>query len=94
MTLTEWMIRTNEVMTMTPSNFSETLPNDVKFNMLLVNGGKFTMGGTDKDAFDREKPVHSVVVPSFYLAKYSVTQSVWTAVMGDNPSILKASNDR
>jgi formylglycine-generating enzyme required for sulfatase activity len=31
---------------------------------------------------DRERPVHSVTVKSFYLGKYEVTQKEWTEVMG------------
>jgi formylglycine-generating enzyme required for sulfatase activity len=38
--------------------------------MVEIPGGKFLMGG---DKHDDEKPVHEVIVPSFRLGKYSVT---------------------
>ena len=41
----------------------------------------------DKDAFSSEKPAHDVLVDSFHIGKYPVTQAVWKAVMnGKNPS--------
>ena len=57
--------------------------------MLLVEGGSFQMGGTDEEAMDREKPIHEVEVPTFYLGKYPVTQDLWEAIMGNNPSTYK-----
>ncbi len=41
---------------------------------------------TDADADPDERPIHSVHVNSFYMGKYEVTQKLWTAVMGSNPS--------
>jgi formylglycine-generating enzyme required for sulfatase activity len=63
----------------------------VAFDMLLIEGGNFDMGGGDDEAFGREKPVHPVKVGSFYLGKYPVTQEVWQAVMGSNPSRFNGS---
>ena len=60
--------------------------------MVRVDGGSFTMGcqrGRDSDysdCRDREKPAHRVQVRSFEIGKYEVTQALWEAVMGDNPS--------
>ena len=64
-------------------------------NMVYVSGGTFTMGATSEqgsDAYDSEKPTHSVTLSSFYLCKYEVTQALWQAVMGDNPSNNKGDN--
>jgi len=58
----------------------------VTFNMLPVEGGTFQMGGTE---FDKEKPIHQVSVPSFYIAEFLVTQALYKAVMGENPSYFK-----
>ena len=69
--------------------YTEKLPFGPSFVMLLVEGGSFQMGGTDEEAMDREKPVHQVEVPSFYLGKYPVTQDLWEAIMGNNPSTFK-----
>ena len=53
--------------------------------MVLVEGGTFTMGCTDNDGRDceeDEKPAHRVTISSFYIGKYEVTQGLWKAVMG------------
>ncbi len=63
-----------------------SLPN---IEMVYVEGGTFKMGATSEqgsDAFPTEKPVHSVTLSSFYIGKTEVTQELWTAVMGSNPS--------
>ena len=64
-------------------------------NMVYVSGGTFTMGATSEqgsDAYNDEKPTHSVTLSSFYLCKYEVTQALWQAVMDENPSNLKGDN--
>ncbi len=68
---------------------TETLPSGPSFEMIPIEGGEFRMGGQDDEAFDDEKPVHQVKVPAFYMGKYPVTQALWVAVMGDNPSSFK-----
>ena len=84
----------NEAQTMTKQGLprlitEQNLPNGATFDMLLIESGEFDMGGADEEAYDEEKPVHRVTVPSFYLGKYPVTQSVWTAVMESSPSSFK-----
>ena len=71
--------------------YTERLSNGFSFDMILVEKGSFLMGGDDAEAFDREKPVHRVEVPDFYLGKYPVTQGSWKAVMGEeyNPASFK-----
>lgn len=63
-------------------------------NMVYVQGGTFTMGARadDSEAYDNEKPVHQVTLSSYYICKYEVTQSLWKAVMGSNPSYFKGDN--
>ena len=64
-------------------------------NMVYVSGGTFTMGGTSEqgsDAYDDEKPTHNVTLSSYYICKYEVTQALWRAVMGSNPSNFKSDN--
>lgn len=71
-----------------PENISLDV-NGVKLEMVLVEPGTFKMGnpGTD-DMFSYEKPVHNVTLTkSYYIGKYEVSQELWTAVMGSNPSI-------
>ena len=61
-------------------------------NMAYVQGSTFTMGATSEqgsDAEDDEKPAHSVTLSSYYIGKTEVTQELWQAVMGNNPSYFK-----
>lgn len=58
----------------------------VPFRMLPVEGGIFEMGGTDKEADSREKPLHKVSVSTFWMGEFPVTQALWQAVLGENPS--------
>lgn len=57
-----------------------------KTNFVFVEGGTFLMGSNDSD---REKPVHTVKLSSFYIDKYEVTQKEWKEIMGDNPSYYR-----
>jgi formylglycine-generating enzyme required for sulfatase activity len=48
------------------------------------------MGGADDEAFEDEKPLRSVTLPSFCMARFPVTQALYAALMdGDNPSSFK-----
>ena len=71
--------------------FKELLPSHLKQQMVAVPGGTFTMGCTEDQGGcnDNEKPVHQVRVSSFLLSKYEVTQDLWEAVMGENPSYFE-----
>ncbi len=58
-------------------------------DMVYVTGGTFTMGATAEqgsDASDNEKPAHQVTLSDYHISKYEVTQELWHAVMGSNPS--------
>ena len=68
--------------------------NGVSFTMIAVEGGTFQMGATSEqgsDASDYEKPVHSVTLSDYYIGETEVTQELWEAVMGTNPSNFKGS---
>ena len=58
-------------------------------NMVYVSGGTFIMGGDDSSD---QMPTHSVTLSSYYICKYEVTQALWRAVMGSNPSKFKGDN--
>ena len=46
-----------------------------------------------KYQYDGEKPTHRVTLTNdYYIGKYEVTQALWQAVMGNNPSKLKGKN--
>lgn len=59
-------------------------------NMVLVEGGSFIMGPQIKKGYDYDDgPAHKVSVSTFHISKYPVTQELWVAVMGENPSSHK-----
>lgn len=65
--------------------------NGVTFQMVPVEGGTFQMGGTyDQypETFDfyNEYPPHTETVSSFWIGTTEVTQELWKAVTGSNPS--------
>ena len=61
--------------------------NGVSFVMVKVSGGTFQMGATSSgDLLDRDKPVHQVTLSDYYIGETEVTQELWQAVMGSNPS--------
>ncbi|MBR4709098.1 MAG: SUMF1/EgtB/PvdO family nonheme iron enzyme [Bacteroidaceae bacterium] len=65
--------------------------NNVSFVMMPVEGGTFQMGvklGQGNDDDDYMKPI-SVTLNSYYIGQTVVTQALWTAVMGSNPSYCK-----
>ena len=55
--------------------------------MIPVEGGTFTMGATyDQNAGNNETPAHQVTLSDYYIGETEVTQALWQAVMGTNPS--------
>ena len=75
--------------------------NKVSFNMVRVEKGGFWMGAQHMDTaefnYDRyslndELPVHYVTMSEdYYIGQTEVTQKLWKAVMGYNPSAKKCS---
>ena len=63
----------------------------VPFKMIRVEGGSFMMGApnNDSEALRDEKPQHRVTLSDYYIGETVVTQSLWQAVKGDNPSHWK-----
>ena len=61
----------------------------VSFKMVYVEKGSFQMGREDGYYF--EKPIHEVKLNSFAIGQTEVTQELWEAVMGSNPSNWKGS---
>ncbi len=55
--------------------------NGVTFKMIAVKGGTFQMGSIFGS------PGLQVTLSDFYIGETEVTQELWTAVMGNNPSI-------
>ena len=70
----------------------------ISIEMVKVEAGTFMMGAT-KEMRDpnvsllNEEPVHQVTLTNdYYIGKYEVTQALWQAVMGSNPSKYKGDN--
>ena len=69
--------------------------NGVSCDMVWVEGGTFCMGATSEQGLGSERdglPVHSVTLSGYYIGKTEVTQALWKAVMGSNPSWFKGDN--
>ena len=63
--------------------------NGVRFKMVAVEGGTFTMGATAEQssyASANEFPAHQVTLFTYYIGETEVTQALWEAVMESNPS--------
>ena len=78
----------------TDVNVFTTTLNGISFNMIKVYGGTFMMGATDDDseAYGYEKPRHSVTLSDYWICETEVTQALWRAVMGNNPSCFAGYN--
>ena len=62
-------------------------------SLIYVHGGTFTMGDTRGGLTYLEQPTHTVILNSFYLAKYPVTQAEYTAVMNSHPAFHYGAGD-
>ncbi|GAM75214.1 hypothetical protein JCM19241_1557 [Vibrio ishigakensis] len=58
----------------------------IETDMVLVEGGSFTMGSDLPEAGPQEKPAREVSVDSFYISKFEVTQELFESVMGHSMS--------
>jgi len=66
--------------------------NGVEFKMIYVEGGTFMMGATieqGNEVYEDEMPIHKVSLSDYYIGETVVTQELWKAVMGNNPSRFK-----
>ncbi len=85
--------------------FSQDLGSGIGLEMVSIPGGVFTMGmpeGQKGDYTGSDQPPHLVVVPPFFMSKYTVTQPQWRQVaslpkierdLNPNPSYFQG-NDR
>ena len=58
--------------------------------MVAIPAGSFQMGSNESA---NEQPIHRVNVPGFLFGKTEVTQGLWKAVMGSNPSYFSSCGD-
>ena len=76
-------------------NITIPVKDGISIDMVRVEAGTFTMGATPEmeDPNSDEKPTHQVTLTNdYYIGKYEVTQALWQAVMGSNPSEFKGNN--
>ena len=92
-------VSSNNVSSSTVSSGGNTISipvkNGISIDMVKVEAGTFMMGATSEmqNSWDDEKPVHQVTLTNdYYIGKYEVTQALWQAVMGSNPSEFKGNN--
>ena len=80
---------------LTGSTITIPVKDGISIDMVRVEAGTLTMGATTemKNPYDDEKPTHQVTLTNdYYIGKYEVTQALWKAVMGNNPSEFKGDN--
>lgn len=87
-----------------PSSSRTFTVKGVSFRMKLVKAGTFMMGATPEMRSDDlegivacsdEFPVHKVTLTKdYYMGETQVTQALWQAVMGENPSEFKGDDQR
>ena len=78
-----------------PNSLAIHLKKGIVIELMKVEAGSFTMGAASakEKPDDNEKPAHEVSLSrNYYIGKYEVTQEVWKAVMGSNPSKFKGTN--
>ena len=69
--------------------------NGVEFKMVAIEGYTFNMGCKRNvllklfNVDTSEFPIHSVTLSDYYIGETQVTQELWQAVMGNNPSYFK-----
>ena len=79
----------------TVTNAQTITVNGVSFTMIAVQGGTFTMGATAEqgsDAMDDET-THKVTLSDYMIGETEVTQELWKAVMGTNPSYFSGTQN-
>lgn len=62
--------------------------NGISFNMIPVEGGSFKMGLIEEPDVEPQPDAvfQQVELSTFYIGETEVTQELWEAVMGENPS--------
>lgn len=63
-----------------------------KVETVLIPAGSFVMGDVVGDGVPEERPTRTVTVDAFYMGKTEVTQKLYRAIMGENPSKYQGDN--
>lgn len=65
------------------ANLTQPPVNDGYGDFVYVSAGPFKMGDNFGDGLPRERPVHSVELDAFYIAKYETTNAQWRRFRDD-----------
>jgi formylglycine-generating enzyme required for sulfatase activity/flavodoxin len=66
---------------------------EVPENFVLIEGGTFTMGSPESEAWrGDDETQHTVTVSDFYMSIYEVTQEEYQEIMENNPSTFSGEN--
>lgn len=85
---------TDELETMLKENFSITLADGVRMDMIWIAPGMFMMGSPSSELgrFDNETQHEVILKKGYWLGKYEVTQEQYKTIMGNNPSKFAGNN--
>ena len=92
---TSGYLSTSSSMASVSKTISIPVKDGISIEMVKVEAGTFMMGATSEmeEPYSHEKPVHQVTLTNdYYMGKYEITQALWQAVMGSNPSYFKGDN--
>lgn len=64
----------------------------IEFKMIAVEGGTFMMGSNASENKADQRPAHKVTLTDYLIGQTEVSQDLWTAVMGTNPSEFSGKN--
>lgn len=88
--LIDYLLGSTELPPKEEDGMVEYTVNGVTFKMVKVDGGTFTMGATEEEDADYQvfkgSPKHQVTLSKYWIGQTEVTQKLWAAVMGSNPS--------
>ena len=83
----------SEEITIDSHSHSKTFAYSLQFNpVITLNGVTFKMVYVEGGTFQMDVPVHQVTLSGYYIGETEVTQALWEAVMGSNPSFFKGPN--
>jgi formylglycine-generating enzyme required for sulfatase activity len=60
--------------------FVEALDNEIKLELVEIPAGEFIMGSPETEGDHDERPLHKVMLKSFFMGKYQITQAQWRVV--------------